>query len=329
VFHQPVLLKEAIDYLAIKPGEKYLDATVGGGGHSLAILKSDGQVLSIDCDPEAIAAAGKIFSSWKKQACPSSWQLARGFTLHRLVRGNFAHLKKIARQHHFESVSGVLFDLGVSKHQLTKPSRGFSFQQPGPLDMRMDPSLKVTAADLVNGLSEKELVKLFIKYGDEFRAKVIAKAIIRARRQEPIKTTQQLIGLIQQVKHTKRRIHPATQVFQALRIAVNDELNNLRVSLKQAFALLKPGGRLVVISFHSGEDRIVKQFFKQLADERQAKLLTKKPVRPRLDEIKSNPASRSAKLRALCKLNKSKMRVSPRGCAKHSREVEHKKNEKS
>lgn len=297
-FHEPVLLKEVIQYLGVKKGEKYIDATVGGGGHTAAILKLGGKVLGIDCDPEAIKAARTYLAS----ACPPgkhcSW---------RLVRGNFKDIFQIAKREGFLNVSGILFDLGVSSYQLETAERGFSFNLKGPLDMRMDPSLRVTAADLVNGLNKGELDELFSKFGQEHYSRRLAEAIIRARSLRPIKTTGELVEIINQALPTKRRrrkLHPATRVFQALRIAVNDELNNLKKSLPQALDLLKPKGRLVVISFHSGEDRIVKQQFKAAEEHGLVRIITDKPVRPTAEEIKRNPRSRSAKLRVGEKMRK-------------------------
>lgn len=284
-FHEPVLLKEAIGYLNIKPGRKYVDATVGGGGHAEAILKLNGQLLAIDCDPEAIEAAReRLFT-----ACPdASW---------RLTQGNFKDLAKIAGKYGFEKIDGVLFDLGVSSYQLQMPKRGFSFNLEGPLDMRMDPSLEVTAADLVNGLNKGELEELFKKFAQEYSARRIAEAIVNARRLKPIKTIGQLVEIIENAVPRKGRLHPATKVFQALRIVVNDELNNLKAALPQAMALLNPGGRLTVISFHSGEDRIVKHFLKNTERHGKMRIITEKPVCPTFEEVKKNPRSRSAKLR--------------------------------
>lgn len=289
-FHRPVLLKEVIDYLKVEKGEKYIDATLGGGGHAEAILKQGGRVLGIDCDPEALKAAKNHLVS----ACPLgdkfSWRLARG---------NFSHSKNIATKFGFSRVAGVLFDLGVSSYQLAKSTRGFSFEREGPLDMRADPNLKVTAADLVNSLNKGELHELFTKLGQEHYSRRLAEAICRARRLRPIQTTTRLVRIIDEALPRKRdRLHPATRSFLALRIAVNDELNNLKEALPQAMELLKPGGRLVVISFHSGEDRIAKRFFKEV-EPRKIKILTKKPIRPSVEEIKRNPHSRSAKLRAV------------------------------
>lgn len=283
--HIPVLLKEVIKFLAVKPNKLYIDTTVGGGGHTQAILKLGGQLLAIDCDPEALKAAREHLST----ACPgASWRLARG---------NFKDLAKIARENNFGRVDGVLFDLGVSSYQLKTPNRGFSFNLEGPLDMRMDPSLQVTAADLVNGLNKGELEELFKKFAQEHYSRRIAEAIVDARRLKPIETSDELAKIIIQAKPRRGRIHPATGVFQALRIAVNDELNNLRQALPQAVALLKRGGRLVVISFHSGEDRIVKHFLRDTEKHGKIRIITEKPIRPSATEVNVNPRSRSAKLR--------------------------------
>lgn len=287
-FHEPVLAAEVLEHLQVKSGRQYIDATVGGGGHGIEILKLGGRLLGIDGDPEAIKAARKRFST----ACPNaSWQIAQG---------NFVHLKKISQQCGFEKVAGILFDLGVSSYQLENAERGFSFNLEGPLDMRMDPGLEVTAADLVNGLNSGELNELFIKHGQEHHSWRISQAICNARRIAPIKTCRQLVEIIEKsvpVKARYGRLHPATRCFQALRIAVNDELNNLRAVLPQVLELLKKEGRIVVISFHSGEDRIVKQFFRQEEKNGKIKIITKKPVRPSLEEIRENPRARSAKMR--------------------------------
>ncbi|PIS13995.1 16S rRNA (cytosine(1402)-N(4))-methyltransferase [Candidatus Shapirobacteria bacterium CG09_land_8_20_14_0_10_47_13] len=281
-FHTPVLLQEVVDNLKIKRGGQYIDATVGGGGHAAAILKLGGKLLGIDCDPEAIKAARKSLAS----ACPT--------TFWRLARGNFKNLEQIAVANGFSQVDGILLDLGVSSHQLETAERGFSFNLNGPLDMRMDPELAVTAADLVNGLNKGELTALFKKFSDEPRAGLIAEAIVKARRQAPIKTGAQLASVVG-VRQGNR--HPATRVFQALRMAVNDELNNLNQVLPQAVSLLRPGGRLAVISFHSGEDRLVKNFLKDQKIAGNLMMINKKPLMATPAETAANPRSRSAKLR--------------------------------
>lgn len=287
--HIPVLLKEVIKFLAVKPNKLYIDTTVGGGGHSEAIIKKRGRVLGIDMDPKALEMARKRLAS----ACPPG-----AFAL---AHGNFANLAEIAKKEGFKPVSGILFDLGISTYQLEDPSRGFSFGAEAPLDMRMDPNLKVTAKDLINVLNEGELYELFTKLGEEHYSRPIARAICRARRIKPIETCNQLVQIILRARPKRGqydRTHPATRVFQALRIAVNDELNNLKEALPQAVDLLEPGGRLVVLSFHSLEDRIVKNFFKEGSEKGTLKILTKKPIRPTREEVEKNPRARSGKLRA-------------------------------
>jgi len=297
-FHEPVLLNEVIKYLAVKKNGKYIDATVGGGGHSKAICQLGGQILGLDCDPEALNSAREYLTT----ACPPhSCKLNVVNASWRLLSGNFKDLAKIAAEAGWVKVDGILFDLGVSSHQLESLERGFSFRSEAPLDMRMDPSLEVTAADLVNGLNKGELAELFWKLGEERYARRVAEAICRRREKALITTCNQLAEIILKARPPRGRFdrtHPATRVFQALRIAVNDELNNLRQALPQTLELLGNGGRLVIISFHSGEDRIVKKFFNQMADERKLEIMTKKPIGPTLEEQKLNPRSRSAKLRA-------------------------------
>lgn len=294
-FHKPVLLNEVIQYLAVKKDGKYIDATVGGGGHAKEVCQLGGQLLGIDFDPEALNSAREYLTT----ACPSPTQGRGSNASWRLVSGNFKDLKQVALASDFTKVDGILFDLGVSSHQLTSPERGFSFQSEALLDMRMDPTLSVTAADLINGLTQKELEKLFWEMSEEFYFKRLAKAIIEARRLKPIKTARELSEIIIKVLgRWKGKIHPATKVFQALRIVVNDELNNLRQALPQTLELLNDGGRLVIISFHSGEDRIVKRFFKEMEKEDKLKILTEKPIGAKEEELKLNPRSRSAKLRA-------------------------------
>ena len=284
--HTPVMLTEVLHYLNVLPNEWYIDATLGTGGHTQAILDLGAQVLGIDRDEQAlIRVKQKITSSHLK-----------------LVRGNFSNLSDVANGLGINHVAGILFDLGTSALQLEDSQRGFSFQVTAPLDMRMDQSLSVTAADLVNALSEKELALLFTKYSQEGEARPLARAIVGDRKIKPFTTTGQLAQICIQVKGGRHsHLHPATKVFQALRMAVNDELNNLAAALPQAVNKLKPEGRLVVISFHEGEDRLVKQFINQGAAEH-LESLTKKPVVPGPTEISQNPRSRSAKLRAVKKL---------------------------
>lgn len=301
-FHQPVLVEEVLDLLHVTPGEKYIDATLGGGGHATEIVKRQGLLLGIDQDEEAIINARKRLQS----VCPPPQKVSRTkpnlseeTQPFLLVRDNFSHLSEIATAHNFSQVSGILFDLGASTYQLTSPTRGFSFLQDAPLDMRMDKRLQVTAKDLINGLGRKELYELFTNLAQERFARPIADAIVSARRQKPIETTKELSTLIEKIYRVRGKLHPATKVFQALRMAVNLERDSLSQALPQAVELLKPTGRLVIISFHEGEDRIAKNFIKNQPN---LKILTKKPITPGQTELQNNPNSRSAKLRVAEKL---------------------------
>lgn len=309
-FHTPVLLNEIVEYLNIKKGKKYIDATIGGGGHTAAILHRGGIVLGIDIDADAIGYTKKHFAAELKiKSLPAQ----AGENL-KIVQGNFKDIDVIAREHGFDKVDGILFDLGMSSWQIEKSGRGFSFQKDELLDMRADPNLKVTAADLINGLTTKELYELFTKFGEEKFSRRIAECVTKRRRVAPIKTTKQLADIVSEVyanvrgyQRGRTRIHPATRVFQALRIAVNDELRNLRDALPKTINLLVPDGRLVVISFHSLEDRIVKDFMRMYANEDESgvnklRILTNKPVRPTAEEIEKNPRARAAKMRTAVKL---------------------------
>lgn len=285
--HKPVLLEEALGFLQIKPLGRYIDATIGEGGHAAEIIKRGGLILGIDQDPEILKEAG------------SRMQEAGFGDRIELVQGNFRQIDRIAKEYGFTNVDGIIFDLGMSSWQLEKSGRGFSFQRDEPLDMRLDPNLSVTAADLLNGLTRNELAKLFAKFGEEERAFQLASLIVRARTLRPFATTFDLKRAVEKVIKRKGHIHPATRVFQALRIAVNAELENLRSALPRAFEILKPGGRLVVISFHSLEDREVKEFFERLGKRHLGKIITDKPVLPTAREVAGNPRSRSAKLRCI------------------------------
>lgn len=290
-YHIPVLLKETIDLLRVEPGKKYIDATLGGGGHSEEILKRGGKLLGIDRDPQAVESA----TARLNQACPPP----------KVVWGNFENIEKIAEENSFCRVDGILFDLGVSSHQLETPQRGFSFNQEGPLDMRMDPRLTVAAKDLVNGLTEKELEELFTKLGEEKFARRYAHAMVEYRKRKELETCDEVANIILRVAPARGkfdRTHPATRVFQALRIAVNDELNGLKMALPKAVGLLNRNGRIVVLSFHSLEDGIVKRFFSEKQKEGILKIINDKPISPGEEEIKANPRSRSAKLRVAEKL---------------------------
>lgn len=293
-YHKSVLLKEAIDWLNIKKEGRYIDGTLGGGGHTQRILESGGKVLGIDVDQEAIHY---VASSVKRLASSLREKLI-------LARGNFKDIDKIAKQNGFDKVDGILLDLGVSSYQLDTPNRGFSFRFDAPIDMRMDNNLSVLAMDLINGLTKGELYELFTKFGEEVNAHAIVNSIIKSRRVKPIATTMQLAELVKGVagkKNSRIGIHPATKVFQALRIAVNDELNNLEIALPKAVELLQKDGRLVVLSFHSLEDRIVKNSFEEFEKKNLGEILTKKPIVPTMNEVFENKRSRSVKLRAFLK----------------------------
>ncbi|MCL5676150.1 MAG: 16S rRNA (cytosine(1402)-N(4))-methyltransferase RsmH [Patescibacteria group bacterium] len=294
-YHVSVLKQELLDLLKVKPGRKYIDATLGGGGFALEIINRGGIVLGIDCDQEAIDYVREKFSILNFQFLKSKKLI--------LVKGNFKDLVEIAKSNGFEKVAGIVFDLGTSRHQLTGNSRGFSFKKDEDLDMRMDKSQEISAKEIINTKSERELYEIFTKYGEEKLAGPIASAVGRARRIEPITNTRELAEIIRSVKKGFTGIDAATKVFQALRIGVNNELENLKKGLGDAENLLQRQGIMAVISFHSLEDRIVKNFFRNQAKSEVLKILTKKPITAAKNEIKINPASRSAKLRAAVKIN--------------------------
>ncbi len=298
--HIPVLLTEAVEALAVQPGGRYIDCTLGAGGHAAAILDRSspgGQLLGFDADPEALKAAEARLEAYGDSAL--------------LFNENFANLEAVCVKYDFAPVHGILFDLGLSSLQLNGNGRGFSFQHDAPLDMRLSSSQEATAADIINTYSESELTHLIKTYGEEGYSHRIARRIVQER---PIKTTLHLVRTIEQAIGSRRsRIHPATKTFQALRIAVNHELENLKAALKQAINLLGFEGRLVVISYHSLEDRIVKQFMQREAKgcicppdtptcvcqhTPSLRLINKKVIIPSPTEIQLNPRSRSAKLRA-------------------------------
>lgn len=296
------MLDEVLDFLNIQPDHWYLDCNLGGGGHTDAILECGGKVIGLDIDPEAIREVGKNHDLTIQTTDDHLEAYSDNLIL---FQSNFISLTSVVTSLQpltsNQSISGILFDLGVSSYQLETADRGFSFSTNAPLDMRMDQSIAVSAADLVNGLHESELTQLFLKLGEENFAKPISKKIVQYRQTTKIETTDQLANIILSVRHKSKtdRTHPATRVFQALRIAVNDELNSLKEALPLAFDILSPGGRLVVISFHSLEDRIVKNFFKQKVGENLAKPITKKPTTPTEKEVFNNPRSRSGKLRII------------------------------
>lgn len=307
--HFPVLLKEALYYLEIKPGFWYVDATLGGGGHAKEILKAGGNVVGLDVDPEAVEESQRRLDGYSVALLESDKELGQDggkfkFCRAILVNENFIKIGEIVEKLKLKNkIAGILFDLGVSSYQLETAKRGFSFSREGPLDMRMNRNLTVSASDLVNGLSKEELTLLFSKYGEEKRAGQIANAIIRSRKLKTLSTTRELADVVVKITGRRGKIHPATRVFQALRIAVNDEINNLEQVLPKAIEILKPNGRLVFISFHSLEDRLIKNFIKNSEKSGSLENLLKKPLTASFSEIKINPGSRSAKLRAALKKN--------------------------
>lgn len=297
--HTPVLLKETVEALQVQPGKRYVDCTLGSGGHAVAILEKclpNGHLLGIDADPEAIRVAKIRLADYTESTI--------------VTNDNFANLETICRENNFSPVHGILFDLGISSLQLDTAERGFSFQHDGPLDMRFGPVQELTAADIINAFPEDKLAQLIRTHGEERYSRRIARCIVRNR---PISSTLQLACIVEQAISSRRgKIHPATRTFLALRIAVNRELENLDIALKQTINCLERQGRLVVISYHSLEDRLVKQFMTRetkgclcppgtpvchCGHVPSLKLMSKKVIMPSLSEIESNPRSRSAKLR--------------------------------
>jgi len=282
--HVPVMVAEALEGLGVHPGGSYVDCTLGAGGHARAILERispGGKLLGIDADPSALELAARSLDEFGGAFVPA--------------HGNFAELEIICTQSGFTANDGVLFDLGLSSMQVDTPERGFSFQHEAPLDMRFDTSQGDGADDIVNSYSEQEIARILWEYGEERYSRQIAHRIVQNR---PILSTLRLAHLVQQVLGSRRgRIHPATRTFMALRIAVNRELESLKLALDQTVNLLRTGGRLVVISYHSLEDRIVKEFMRSEASSQTFSLITKKVIRPTSLECSSNPRSRSARLR--------------------------------
>ncbi|MFT3891982.1 MAG: 16S rRNA (cytosine(1402)-N(4))-methyltransferase RsmH [Anaerolineales bacterium] len=302
--HLPVLYKEIIHALHPQSGGRYVDGTLGAGGHARGIVEAsapDGQLLGLDVDPQALAIARKTLAPYEQRV--------------HLAQASYTSLSKQLQQLGWETVDGIVLDLGASSMQFDTPERGFSFMQDAPLDMRFGPFAPQTAADLVNKLTERELADLIYQYGEERDSRKIARAIVNKR---PLHTTRELVAAIESVSPRRGdRVHPATRTFQALRIAVNEELASIESVLPQAVSALGVGGRLAVISFHSLEDRIVKDFFREQSKalknqpyeriyevEREAvvKEVNRKPILPSEEEIKENPRARSAKLRIVEKL---------------------------
>lgn len=312
VAHKPVLLREVIEALAVQPGGRYVDCTLGGGGHAAAILEHaapGGQVLGIDADPGAIHLASVRLAEYQDAVL--------------LVNENFSNIEDICRRYSFIPVHGVLFDLGLSTYQLDGDARGFSFQRDAELDMRFGPDQETTAADIINSTSETELALILQEYGEERLSRRIARRIVQER---PITTTLQLASVVEAAVGGRHgRIHPATRTFQALRIAVNRELENLEVALSKTIDVLGVGGRLVVISYHSLEDRIVKHFMQKEASDcicpanipecrcghkASLRILTKRVIIPSEEEIRDNPRSRSAKMRVAEKIGAASRQTS-------------------
>lgn len=301
--HLPVLYKEIIHVLQPHSPGRYVDGTLGAGGHAAGLLEASsphGQLLGLDVDPHALAIAREKLERFGERA--------------HIRQASYLQMAEQARLLNWDQVDGVLLDLGISSMQVDTPERGFSFLQEGPLDMRFSPDASLTAADLVNTLAEGELADLLYQYGEERLSRRIARAIVQAR---PLESTSQLAGLIQKTIGRPEKIHPATRTFQALRIAVNKELESVEQALPAATSLLKPGGRLAIISFHSLEDRLVKEYFRRestdcLCPPRQPvctcghkaiiKLIARKPITAGEEEIKNNSRARSAKLRIAEKL---------------------------
>lgn len=302
--HKSVLYQEIIDGLQLSENNKYVDGTLGAGGHSKGILeKLNGncEIIAFEIDPVAIKIAKNRLSAFEKNIS--------------IVNQSYTKLKDVLLDYKWDSTNGIVFDFGASSMQFDDPRKGFSFRKDGPLDMRFNPSSPLTAADILNNWQEKEIANLIFKYGEDKNSRIIAKAIVAQR---PIETTKQLTKIIEEVVYTnhKTRIHPATLTFQALRIAVNQELSSIAEVLPQAIDVLSSGGRIAAISFHSLEDRIVKNVFRdnskdqyesehpmaKIVQKANVKLITKKPIIPTEEEVIKNPRARSAKLRIVEKL---------------------------
>ena len=306
-YHTPVMLQQCINFIAPKPGGIYVDATIGGGGHSLGLLQScpDIHLIGFDQDSEALQEAQQTLFPYQDRV--------------EFIQANFSRLRTELAFRQIKTINGILFDLGVSSHQLETPERGFSFELDAPLDMRMAQDSELTAETVLNELSQRELTKIFRDYGEELNASRIATKIVKVREKHPLKTTGDLVKVIESVagKGTKASLKTKVRIFQALRIYINNELEILEQALKDAINILQPGGRIVVLSYHSLEDRIVKNVFRTAAEgekmpselsylgnnnKGKLQLLTRKPLLAEAEEIKNNPHSRSAKLRAAEKI---------------------------
>lgn len=295
-FHTPVMLQEILDYLNLSPGNIIVDATIGTAGHSKAMLERilpGGRLIGIDRDEESLSVARQRLREFSSSC--------------EFVHGNFADIDTILNNLNIKKIGGVIFDLGISSFQLEDPHRGFSFQNEGPLDMRLDRASYISAYDLVNNLNEEEISTLLRDFGQERWHNRIAHLLVQERERQPISTTLQLADIVvkampSRYRHRYYRIHPATRTFQAVRIAVNRELETLENAIDKAITLLDKGARICVISFHSLEDRVVKWGFRKAASQDLIEIITPKPLTPRQTEIDSNPSSRSSKLRVAQRL---------------------------
>ena len=287
--HKPVLLNEVIKYLEPKPNQNFIDATYGLGGHSkelLKYIKPNGKILALEWDPYLVELNQKELMGSKNII---------------LKNTNFTKIKKLVKEMNFTHIKGVIFDLGISTWHLEKSGRGFSFKKNEFLDMRINPKeIKITAFDIVNKFSKEQIIEILEKYGEERKAKDIAEAIVNARRVKRIETSKELADLIVKVYKSRKKIHPATKTFMALRVFINKELENLEEGLKQAYSVLDKGGRITIITFQGLEDKVVKKVFKELKKQK-AKMITKNVVRPTRKEVLENPKARSAKLRVIQK----------------------------
>jgi len=300
LFHVPVLLRETVSALQPAEGKIFLDATVGGGGHAMELLKAGASVIACDQDPEALEEASRRLVGYSGRV--------------RFVESNFADVAYRLREFGVKELDGVLLDLGVSSHQLDTPSRGFSFLGSGPLDMRMGPHVQRTAADIVNQSSPEELARIFFEFGEEPAGRRLAAHLVKVRSRSPIQTTEDLVRAVASVIPKRGPRNPATRVFQALRIAVNDELGVLETALRDLSVWVKGGGRMAVITFHSLEDRIVKRYFREVSQEwidrpewpapqkntaYAFRLIAARPIEPSEEEVRQNSRARSAKLRVI------------------------------